>query len=156
MLFIFLWITQIFCSLNQFHLKYWCISLYIDYYMFIQSYSCPSKFLRKMRPSWCHFRHRLVSKSKVMRFLVVFDSTCLEHWSSISWIIPELISSWALEVGSVDSKSVVGSYLIKCILISEEFVLRIRFWIFLLSECLSLLRLEILTPTTRVIPVARL
>lgn len=76
----------------------------------------------EMSPSRCHHWDSFFAHLEVMGLLVVFDITGLKHGSSAFRIVSKLAHSCGFEIGWIESELVVGSYLIKGILIAHVFI----------------------------------
>ena len=111
------------------------------------------KLLRELSPSRCHFRNSLISKLKVMAFLIILYSLSSKHRISIISIISKFAFCCCFKTWWINTKFVVGSYLIQSILISEKLIFSKAFDVFLFVKILNFFCLEIYAPTSWMIPM---
>ena len=125
--------------------------------MFLVSiyHTSSSVLLWELGPGWCHLWDSFISKTKMRFFLVIFDSICSENWVSFVRIISEFTFGGAFEISWICSKLIMSANLIKSILQMESLVKFEVPLIFFLFEWFKLFRLEILTPASWMVPVAR-
>ena len=113
-------------------------------------------FLGEVWPCWRHHRHTFLAEIKVMSFLIILDISSGKYGCPILRVITELTLCCTLEISGVCAKCIMRTYLIKRILVAHKFILCEIERIFFLCEFLALFRLEILTPTSWVVPVRSL
>ncbi len=109
-----------------------------------------------MRTRVRHHRGSLLSQVEMALFLVVLGVTRGEQGSAMGGVVAEPGVSGGFEDGRVGAELVVGVDLVQRILVAHELVLREVHRVFLLHELLQLLRLEVLRPAARVVPVVAL
>ena len=88
-----------------------------------------------------------------MRFLIILDASGSELRSTLIRVISELILLRRLKVSVITAKLIVRRYLIQCVLISFEFILGEADVVTLRIEFVGLFCREVLTITSRVVPM---
>ena len=109
----------------------------------------------KLCPGSRHLWYSFITHAKMRFFLVIFYSICCKNGMSFIRIISKLAFCCAFKIGRICSELIMGANLIKSILQMEGLVeIEISPILFLL-ERFKLFGPEILTPASRMVPVAR-
>jgi len=88
-----------------------------------------------------------------MRFLIILDSSSSEYGSSVSRVISEFTLGGCFKVSVIAAQFVMGIDLIQRILVAEVLILSEAYIISFCMELVGLFCGEVLTPTSRMVPM---
>jgi len=134
--------------------------MYTNIFVFLIFIGSLSSWIRaelsgEVCPGCGHLWHSLISKMEMMCLLIIFHPISSKNWMSFIGIISKFALRCTFEISWIFTKFIMSCYLIKSILVAECFIHTIIDWVSLFLKRFLLLSSEVLTPTSRVIPMAR-